>query len=165
MIVNSFFLYQQSAIKKLAIRKFYNLNQYIRAEKVRIIDEKGKQIGVIPTQEALFKARQRGLDLVEVAPKADPPVCKIIDFKKFKYKEAKKARAGKKKKKQGLKGIRFTPFIAKKDFEVRVGRAQEFLSEGYKVKLTVKFVGRQITRRQFGYDLLKKSSQAIRRNK
>ena len=115
----------------------------------------------MPTQEALFKARQKGLDLVEVAPKADPPVCKIIDFKKFKYQEAKKARAGKKGKKHGLKGIRFTPFIAKKDFEGRVNRAQEFLSEGYKVKLTVKFVGRQITRKQFGYDLLKNAVQQL----
>ena len=115
----------------------------------------------MPTQEALFKARQKGLDLVEVASKANPPVCKIIDFKKFIYQENKKARTGKKKKKQGLKGIRFTPFIASKDFEVRVNRAKEFLTDGYKVKLTVKFVGRQITRKQFGYDLLKKAIQQL----
>ena len=116
----------------------------------------------MPTQEALFKARQKGLDLVEVASKADPPVCKIIDFKKFIYQENKKARTGKKKKRQGLKGIRFTPFIASKDYEVRVNRAKEFLADGYKVKLTVKFVGRQITRKQFGYDLLKKAVEQLK---
>jgi translation initiation factor IF-3 len=126
-----------------------------------VVDEKGKQIGVIPTQEALFKARQKGLDLVEVAPEAKPPVCKLIDFKKFKYQESKKLRTGKKRKRQDLKEIRFTPFIAPKDFEVRLNRAKEFLSEGHKIRLTVKFVGRQITRKQFGYDLLSKASKTL----
>lgn len=115
----------------------------------------------MPTQEALFKARQKGLDLVEVAPSAKPPVCKLIDFKKFKYREKKKLRAGGKKKKQDLKQVRFTPFIAKGDFEVRVNRAKEFLNEGHKVKLTVRFVGRQITRKQFGYDLIKKATKQL----
>lgn len=115
------------------------------------------------TQEALFKARQKNFDLVEVSAKANPPVCKIIDFKKFKYQEDKKQRAGKKgAKKQDLKEIRLTPFIAKKDFEVRVNRAKEFLNQGHKIKLTVRFVGRQITRKQFGYDLLKRALEQIR---
>lgn len=117
----------------------------------------------MPTQEALFKARQKGLDLVEVAGKANPPVCKIIDFKKFKYQENKKQRQGKKKGiKQTTKGIRFTPFIAVNDFNIRVERAKEFLKEGHRVKLTVKFVGRQITRKQFGYELLEKAKEALK---
>lgn len=113
--------------------------------------------------EALFKARQAGLDLVEVASNAKPPVCKIIDFKKFKYQEDKKQRAGKKKNKAGeTKEIRFTPFIAKGDYELRIKRAKGFLEEGEKVRLTVRFVGRQITRKQFGYDLLKKVNDTLR---
>lgn len=101
------------------------------------------------------------MDLVEVAPNADPPVCKLIDFKKFKYQEKKKLRAGKKGKKRDLKQIRFTPFIARKDFEVRVNRAKEFLNQGHKVRLAVRFVGRQITRKQFGYDLLKNAVKQL----
>jgi len=153
--------FDKISIGGLKIKRFYKINQYISAEKVRIIGEKGAQVGVLPTQEALFKARQKGLDLVEVAPNANPPVCKLIDFKKFMYQEKKKQRAGKKKKRQDLKQIRFTPFIAKGDFEVRVNRAKEFLNQGHKVKLTVKFVGRQITRKQFGYDLIKKAVKQL----
>ena len=112
--------------------------------------------------EALFKARQAGLDLVEVASNTNPPVCKIIDFKKFKYQEDKKQRAGKKKNKAGeTKEIRFTPFIAKGDYDLRIRRAKGFLKEGEKVRLTIRFVGRQITRKQFGYDLLKKVNTTL----
>lgn len=103
------------------------------------------------------------MDLVEVAPNAKPPVCKIIDFKKFRYQEAKKEQAGRKKGKiKGSKEIRFTPFIAQNDYKIRVQRAKEFLTEGHKVKLVVKFVGRQITRKQFGFDLLKKAQEELK---
>lgn len=102
------------------------------------------------------------MDLVEVAPNANPPVCKLIDFKKFKYQEDKKLKAGKKGKKQYLKEIRFTPFIASNDFEVRVNRAKEFLTEGHKIRLTVKFVGRQITRKQFGFELLTRAFEQLK---
>lgn len=122
-----------------------------------MVDEKGKQLGVIPIQEALFLSRQKGFDLVEVASSAKPPVCKIIDFKKFKYQEDKKLKAGQKGKRQEIKEIRFTPFIAKNDYLIRLNRVKEFLTDGHKVRLTVKFIGRQITRKQFGYDLLKKA--------
>ena len=116
----------------------------------------------MPLGEALFKARQKKLDLVEVAPKANPPVCKIIDFRKFKYQESKKEQAGRKKGKiKGLKEIRFTPFIAQNDYKVRVARAKEFLTEGHKLRLVVKFVGRQITRKQFGYELLKEAQKEL----
>lgn len=141
----------------MAKRKFYQINQYIRADKVRVVDETGKQVGVLPLGEALKKAQKSGLDLVEVAPTASPPVCKIIDFKKFKYLESKKLKDARKKAKGGeLKEIRLSPFIAKNDFEFRLGRAEQFLKEGNKVKVTVRFWGRQITRKEFGYELLKK---------
>ncbi|HUS51934.1 MAG TPA: translation initiation factor IF-3 [Candidatus Bathyarchaeia archaeon] len=143
--------------KRLAKRKFYQVNHYIRAPKVRVVDETGKQVGVLSLGEALKKAGEAGLDLVEVAPYAKPPVAKIIDFKKFKYLEAKKQKEERKKSKKGeMKELRFSPFIAKKDFEFRLLRAEKFLKEGHKVKITVRFFGRQITRKEFGYDLLKK---------
>ncbi len=141
----------------MAKRKFYRINHYIQADQVRVVDEAGKQIGVLSLGEALKKANQVGLDLIEVAPKAKPPVCKIIDFKKFKYLESKKQKEERKKAKKGeIKEIRFRPFIAKKDLEFRLARAEEFLKEGHKLKVTVRFFGREITRKQFGYDLLKK---------
>ncbi len=145
------------------MKRFYRINQFIQAKEVRVVDEKGKQLGVLPLQEALFTAKQKELDLVEVAPNAKPPVCKIIDFKKFKYQESKKEQAGKKKsKKQDIKEIRFTPFIAENDFRMRVERAKEFLKEGDKVKLTVKFVGRQITRKDFGTNVLNKALDQLK---
>jgi len=113
--------------------------------------------------EALFKARQQNLDLVEVAEKAKPPVCKIIDFKKFKYQESKKEQAGKRKnKQQDVKEFRFTPFIAQNDFEMRVKRARKMLEGENKVKLTVKFVGRQMTRKEFGQNLLTKAIDQLK---
>jgi len=117
----------------------------------------------MPTSEALFKARKKNLDLVEVAPDAKPPVCKIIDFNKFKYQEDKKQRKGRKKSKvKETKEIRFSPFIAENDFNIRVNRAKEFLKDGHKVRLTIWFKGRQITRKQFGYDLLDKAKDKLK---
>jgi len=142
--------------RKLA-KKFYRINQYIQAREVRVVDEQGKQIGVIPLNQALEQARQKGLDLVEVAPQAQPPVCKIIDFKKFKFLQSKKKQEEKKKaKKVELKEIRLRPFIAENDFNFRMARAEEFLLDGNKVKVVVRFKGRQMTKKEFGYQLLKK---------
>lgn len=143
-------------------RKFYRLNQYIRANKIRVIDEKGKQIGVMPVNEALVQAQKTGADLVEIAPKAQPPVCKIIDFKKFLFLEAKKNQKEKKKSKRGqLKEIRLTPFIAENDFNFRIKRAADFLKQKNKVKITIFFKGRQITKKNFGYELLKKAAEKL----
>ena len=150
-------------LRRKKIKRFYKINQYIEAPKVRVISEKGEQVGVITLDEALFKARQQNLDLVEVAEKADPPVCKIIDFKKFKYQESKKEAAGKRKnKQQDVKEFRFTPFIAQNDFEMRVKRAKKMLEGNNKVKLTVKFVGRQMTRKEFGQNLLTKAINQLK---
>lgn len=130
---------------------------------MRVVDEKGGQLGVMSLGEALFRSRQKGLDLVEVAANATPPVCKIINFKKFLYQEEKKDKAGRKKaKKQETKEIRFTPFIAQNDFNIRINKAKDFLAEGNRVKLSVKFMGRQITRKEFGYELLNKASIALK---
>ncbi len=128
-----------------------------------MVDEKGAQLGVMPIGEALFRARQQGADLIEVAPDAKPPVCKIIDFKKFKYQEDKKQREGKKKGlKQETKEVRFTPFIAQNDFDIRINKAKEFLKEKNRVKLTVRFVGRQLSRQEFGHKLLEKAIDQLK---
>lgn len=144
------------------IRRFYRINQYIQAEKVRVVDEKGKQIGTMPLNKALKLAQQNKLDLVEIAPKAQPPVCKIIDFKKFRFQEEKKQKENQKKsKKVELKEVRLKPFIAENDFNFRIKRAKDFLKEGNKVKITVRFRGREITKKDFGYELLKKTVEKL----
>jgi translation initiation factor IF-3 len=144
-----------------SIRKYYKVNQNIKVPEVRVIAD-GKNLGVMPTQEAMFKARQQGLDLVEVSSKAKPPICKIIDFRKFRYNEQKKDQAGKKKgKTQDVKEVRFTPFIGRGDFESRIKKIKTFLNDDDKVKLTVKFVGRQITRKDFGDRVLNNALQEL----
>ncbi len=142
--------------------RFYRTNQYINAEKVRVIDEKGKQIGILDSRQALAKAQEAKLDLVEVAPKAKPPVCKIIDFKKFKYLQAKKKQEEKKKcRKTELKEVRLTLFIAENDLNFRIKKIEKFLKEGHKVKINLRFKGRQITKKEIGYSLLKKVIEKI----
>lgn len=137
--------------------KFTAINQFIKATELRVVDETGKQIGVMSKTEALNIAGERQLDLVEIAPMAKPPVAKIIDFKKFKYLEAKKEREGKASSgKVEIKEIRFSPFIAQGDMDSRLDRIKEILDDGNRVKIVVKFTGRQITRVEFGHDLIKK---------
>ena len=136
---------------------YWRSNYQIRAPEVRVIDEKGKQIGVIEKQKALDLAKNAGLDLVEIAPNAKPPVCKIVDFGKFKYQQEKKAKKEKKGvKKSELKEVRFTPFIGDHDYKTRIERTKEFLSDKNKVRVVVRFKGRQMGSKKFGYELLDK---------
>lgn len=136
--------------------KFYRLNQNIRAPQLRVIGQGGKQLGVLSREQALAEAKKAGLDLVEVAPAAQPPVAKLVDYKKFRYQQAKKIKKEKKKSRGGdLKTIRVTPFIAEGDLKVRIKRAKEFIEEGNKVKLEIRFYGRQLTKKEFGYKILK----------
>lgn len=143
-------------------KKFYRTNQYIRALKLRVIDEDGKQVGILTLTEALEKAKDKGADLVEIAPTAQPPVAKIIDFKKFLYLEEKRERKAKRGiKGGGIKGIRLSPFIAKGDFDFRVKRAGEFLKENNKVRVVVRFSRRQLGKKEFGYNLLRKFAESL----
>ena len=136
---------------------YWLANERIHAPKVRVIDAKGKQIGVLDIKKALELAKKAKLDLVEIAPKAVPPVAKIVDFGKFKYQEEKKLRKQRKVIRGGeLKEIRFSPFIGESDYKTRIERIKEFLEENDKVKVVVKFKGRQMGSKQFGYDLLKR---------
>ena len=142
--------------------KFYNVNHYIRAKEVRVIDSNDKQIGVMPTTQALQKAKEKGLDLVEIVPQAKPPVCKIINFRRFIYEEKKKRHGNIRKKRRGdFKQVKLGLFIDKHDLERRVKKAKTFLKDGHKVKLIVFFKGRQITKKEFGFELLKNSQAEL----
>lgn len=135
----------------------YKLNQQIRASELRVIDDEGRQVGVMSTSAALAKAAEAGLDLVEIAPTAKPPVAKIVEIGKFIYQEEKKKRKEKKKSKPSeLKEIRLSPFIADHDFETRLERIAEFLENKHKVRVVVVFTGRQLNSKNFGYEVLGK---------
>jgi len=142
---------------------YWRVNQGIHAPKVRVIDEKGKQVGVLSVPEALKKAKKAELDLVEIAPKAKPPVTKIIDFGKFKYQEEKRLKKAKIRAKAAeVKEIRFSPFIGEADYNTRLERVNEFLGDGDKARLVVKFKGRQMGSKQFGYNLLKRVLEEVK---
>ena len=142
--------------------KFYRTNERIYATELRVLDPDGKQIGILSKYDALTKAKEMGLDLVEVAPKALPPVARIIDFKKFLYQEEKKRRDEKKKSKSSeTKEVRLGPFMSDNDLMVMVNRARDFLSENNKVKLVVRFTGRQITHPEFGHKIVDKALENL----
>jgi len=144
------------AAKKKSKFKFYRINQKIRSPQLRVIGQDGKQVGILTLNKALEEAEKREVDLVEIAPAAKPPVAKLIDYKKFRYQEAKKIKEEKKKSKSGeLKIIRLSPFIAEADLEQRVKRTKEFLADGNKVRIEIKFYGRLLTKKEFGYKILK----------
>jgi len=137
-----------------------NMNERIRAREIRVIDDDGSQLGIMSPRDALAIARERGIDLIEVAPQAQPPVCKIMDYGKYKYEQAKKEKESAKKHKQSeLKGIQMFPNIEEHDFVVKVKSAIKFLEEGDKVKVTIRFKGRQITHPEFGRQQLDKVKQ------
>lgn len=133
----------------------HTLNNQISAPEVRVLDETGKQIGILPISDALGQARDLGLDLVEIARQAQPPVVKMIDYKKFLYQEKKKKQEEKKGAKASeTKQIRFGPFIGGHDLGIKIERAREFIADGDKVKFIVKFQGRAITKQDLGRKVL-----------
>lgn len=135
--------------------KFYRLNHQIKAPTLRVISNGGEQTAILTLEEALKKAGAENLDLVEIAPNVNPPVAKIIDYKKFRYEESKKDR-GSKKKDSSLKELWLSPRIAEHDLIVRIKRAEEFLENSQKVKFTVKFKGREMAHPENGHSVLKK---------
>ncbi len=133
------------------------INEHIRTYEVRVIDADGKQLGVLTVPAALEKARERGLDLVEVSPTAQPPVCRIMDFGKYKYEVSKKQKASKAKQHViKVKEIKFHPKTGENDYNYRLVQAKEFLEKGFKVKATVVFRGREMAHMEFGSRWLKK---------
>ena len=140
----------------------YRINQFIKSQEVRLLREDGTQFGLVSKDQALAEAAKLHVDAVEIAPLATPPVVKLIDYKKFLYQLAKKEQAAKASaKKVDLKEIRLTPFMAQNDFSIKIGRAQGFLTDGHKVRITVKFVGRQLTHKEFGPQMLDRAVTAL----
>lgn len=136
---------------------YYRINERIQAPQIRVLDSEGKQIGVLTRQDALARAREEELDLVEIAASANPPVAKIIDYKKFLYQQAKKKQEEKKNAKSTeTKEVRLGPFMNDHDLQIAANRATTFLEDGDKVRFVVKFKGRQITRPEFGYQVVNK---------
>ena len=138
-------------------------NEKIRAREVRLIDEDGKQLGIVPTFEALKLARERELDLVEISPTATPPVCKIMDYGQFKYQLAKKAHEAKKKQTViQVKEIKLGLKIEEHDLGVKVRHMREFLTDGDKVKTTIMFRGREILHKAMGENLALKVIEELK---
>jgi translation initiation factor IF-3 len=142
--------------------KRFRINERIFASPLRVIDAESKQIGLLSKVEALNLAREQELDLVEIAPMAKPPVAKIIDYNKFLYQQSKKKQEEKKKAKSSeTKEIRLGPFMSENDLQVMIRRGREFLEDGDKIRLVVKFRGRQITRSDFGRQVIQKVVEAL----
>lgn len=131
------------------------MNERIRAREVRVIDDEGQQIGVLPPFEALKKAREKGLDLVEISPTANPPVCRIMDYGKFLYEQEKKERAAKKKQKViVVKEVKFSVNVDEHDYEFKKNNVIRFLGEGDKVKASLRFRGREMAHTNLGRNVL-----------
>ena len=137
-------------------------NEQITASEVRVISSNGKQLGIISIREALYHAEDEGFDLVEVSPDAKPPVCKIIDYGKLKYKEQKSKKEAKKKQKTiEVKEIKMRPGIDKHDYEVKMKALSKFISGGNKVKVSLRFRGREMEHQNLGMELLKKLTEEV----
>ncbi|MDV3241597.1 MULTISPECIES: translation initiation factor IF-3 [Methylocaldum] len=140
-----------------AERKEPRLNEEITAPTVRLIGPDGNQVGVVSTREARQIAYDANLDLVEISPAADPPVCRVMDYGKFRFEQNKKLQAAKKKQKQiQVKEIKFRPGTDEGDYQVKLRNLIRFLSDGDKAKVTVRFRGRELSHRELGIDLLKR---------
>ncbi|WP_442900311.1 translation initiation factor IF-3 [Geoalkalibacter sp.] len=139
-----------------------NINRAIRAREVRVIDDESQQLGVMSLTDALAAAEERGLDLVEVSPNANPPVCRIMDFGKYMYQQSKKAAEAKKKMARvELKEVKMRPKTDEHDFQVKVRNARRFLEDGNKVKFTMMFRGREVTHPERGQLLLDRAAEGV----
>ncbi|MCL5776592.1 translation initiation factor IF-3 [Limibaculum sp. FT325] len=134
----------------------------IRNPEIRLIDHEGNNVGLVSPSRAIEMAQEVGLDLVEISPNATPPVCKIMDFGKFKYEQQKKAAEARKKQKIiEIKEVKFRPNIDTHDYEVKMRSVQKFLGEGDKVKITLRFRGREMAHQEIGRDLLQKIAEDV----
>ncbi|AEG49278.1 Translation initiation factor IF-3 [Sphingobium chlorophenolicum L-1] len=137
-------------------------NEFITVPKVRVIDDEGENLGVMFTQEAMERAYELGLDLVEVSPTADPPVCKFLDIGKYKYEAQKKANIARKTQKtQELKEIKMRPNIDDHDYDTKMKKVHDFIGDGDKVKITLRFRGRELSHQQLGMQLLQRVAENV----
>ena len=142
--------------------RFVRVNERIRARELRVIDEEGKQLGIMPPFEALKLARSQGLDLVEVAPTANPPVCRIINYGKYLYQLSKRQHEARKHQKSVcLKEVKMRPRTSIHDFETKRNKIIEFLQEGAKVKVTIMFRGREMAHRNLGFNMIERLIQEV----
>ncbi|MCY3704511.1 MAG: translation initiation factor IF-3 [Gammaproteobacteria bacterium] len=138
------------------------VNDQIRISPVRLIDERGAQVGIVSIEEARERAGRAGLDLVEVAPAARPPVCRLMDYGKYKYNAARKAKEAKKKQHHiQIKEVKFRPGIEDHDYDFKVRHARRFLGDGNKVKLTMMFRGRQLSHPEIGLEVLRRVTEDL----
>ncbi|WP_078665548.1 MULTISPECIES: translation initiation factor IF-3 [Carboxydocella] len=143
--------------------KELRINEEIRVKEVRVVDENGEQLGIMPIKDALRIAAERNLDLVEVAPTAKPPVCRIMDYGKYRYEQSKREKEARKKQKViSVKEIKLRPSIEQHDFEVKANHVLRFLKDGDKVKATIMFRGREITHPELGQQLLERLADYVR---
>jgi translation initiation factor IF-3 len=150
-------------VNSISKERDIQVNHEIKAREVRVIDSNGQQLGIMSLKEALRIAQERQLDLVKVASDAKPPVCKIMDYGKYKYEQSKREKEARKNQKIiNIKEIRMNPTIEEHDFQVRVRNALRFLKDGDKVKVTIKFRGREITHTQLGEEVLKKMAENVK---
>lgn len=141
----------------------YKVNRAITAQQVRLIDQNGEALGIVPIRVAQNKANEVGLDLVEVSPNAAPPVCKIIDYGKLKYElQKKKSEAKKKQKTVEIKEVKFTLAIGEHDYQVKLNSITRFINDGNKVKVTLKFRGREISKQEFGIKILERIIEDVK---
>ncbi len=149
--------------KNSSFQKRVTANLLIRSTEVRVLTERGEMVGVMSRDEALTQARDAGKDLVLINEKASPPIVKIIDLAKFKYQEQQKKSQGRKTAKiQSIKEVRLTPFMSDGDFISRLNKVSKFLKKGDKVRLTLLFKGRAITKKEFGYDIFERAIAATK---
>ncbi len=145
------------------VSKDLRVNEQIHVREVRLVDENGEQKGIVPTREALEMAKAAGVDLVEVAPQSAPPVCKILDYGKYKFDLEKKAKEQRKKQKLiKLKEVRMQPKIEKHDLAFKTKHVQDFLDDGNKVKVTIRFRGREMAHTELGRVVLDKLTELLR---
>nr|WP_304412328.1 translation initiation factor IF-3 [Thioalkalivibrio sp. ARh3] len=144
----------------MSAAKTVRLNDQINVPKIRLIDAEGENRGIFGTPEALELAQESGLDLVEISPNADPPVCRIMDYGKFKFEQAKKAQEAKKKQKQiQIKEVKFRPGTDEGDYNVKLRNLRRFIEAGDKGKVTIRFRGREMRHQELGGELLDKIEQ------
>ena len=143
-------------------KPLHRINSQIRNEEVRVLLDDGEQLGVMKTQEAINVAKDRKMDLVEIAPNNNPPVCKIIDYGKFKYQEQKKKNEAKKKQKTiETKEIKIRPGTGEHDYQVKIKNANKFIKEGNRVKFSLRFKGREMEHSNLGIEMLKRVKQDL----
>ena len=144
----------------ISSKQGHQINEEIRDKEVRLVSAEGEQLGIMSAREALEKAEEAGMDLVKISPNAVPPVCKLMDYGKFKFEQTKREKEAKKNQRVvEIKEVRMSPNIDSNDFNVKLRNAQKFLADGDRVKVTIRFRGREMTHTEIGRDLLLKFAE------